>query len=87
LALIAAPRKDPMLKAARKVVISAAQTRMELPKKGARTREATSCRPMLRTPREKTKKKRSAGIKKDNAFLPGLEWAIKIRAVFLRFER
>jgi hypothetical protein len=39
LALIAAPRNDPMLKAARKVVIRAAQTRMELPKKGARSHE------------------------------------------------
>jgi hypothetical protein len=42
LALTAAPINDPVLNAARKVVIRLAQTKIELPKKGARTREATS---------------------------------------------
>jgi hypothetical protein len=42
LPLTAAPMNDPVLNAARKVVIKLAQTKMELPKNGARTREATS---------------------------------------------
>jgi hypothetical protein len=42
LALTAAPIKEPVLNAARKVVIRLAQTKIEVPKKGARTRDATS---------------------------------------------
>jgi hypothetical protein len=42
LPLIAAPMNDPVLNAAKKVVIKLAQTKMELPKNGARTRDATS---------------------------------------------
>jgi len=61
-ALTAAPINDPLLNAARKVVIRLAQTKIELPKKGARTREATSCRPMLSIPRQNTNKNNNADI-------------------------
>jgi len=54
-ALTAPPRKEPVLKAARNVVIKLAQTKMEFPKKGASTRDATNCRPMLNIPRRKTR--------------------------------
>jgi len=41
-ALTAAPINEPVLKAAKNVVMRLAQTKIEVPKKGARTREATS---------------------------------------------
>src|SRR5438105_15911915 len=62
LALTDAPINEPVLNAARKVVIKLAQTKIELPKNGARTREATSCRPMLSIPRQKTNKNNNADI-------------------------
>jgi hypothetical protein len=63
LALTAAPINDPVLNAARKVVIRLAQTKIELPKKGARTREATSWSPMLNIPRQNTNKNNNADIR------------------------
>jgi hypothetical protein len=63
-ALTAAPTNEPVLNAARKVVIRLAQTKIELPKNGASTREATSCRPMLSMPRQKTNRNRAAGIER-----------------------
>lgn len=53
---------DPVLNAARKVVIKLAQTKIEFPKNGAKTREATSCKPMLSMPRQKTRKNRKIDI-------------------------
>lgn len=58
LPLTNAPINDPALNAARNVVIRLAQTKIEVPKNGASTREATSCRPMLKMPRQKIRKKR-----------------------------
>jgi hypothetical protein len=40
--LIIPPINEPVLKAAKNVVMRLAQTKIEVPKKGARTREATS---------------------------------------------
>ncbi len=40
--LITPPINEPVLKAAKNVVMRLAQTKIEVPKKGARTREATS---------------------------------------------
>jgi hypothetical protein len=40
--LITPPINEPVLKAAKKVVMRLAQTKIEVPKKGARTRDATS---------------------------------------------
>ena len=71
LALTAAPINDPVLNAAKKVVIKLAQTKIELPKKGARTREATSCRPMLSMPRQNTNKNKNADIDRDTC-----EWTL-----------
>jgi hypothetical protein len=51
---------EPVLNAARKVVIKLAQTKIELPKNGASTRDATSCSPMLSMPRQKTRRKSNA---------------------------
>ena len=62
LALTAAPMNDPVLNAARNVVIKLAQTKIELPKKGASTRDATSCKPMLSIPRQKTSRNSKIGI-------------------------
>jgi hypothetical protein len=62
LALTPAPINDPVLNAARKVVIRLAQTKIELPKNGASTRDATSCRPMLSMPRQNTNKNNNADI-------------------------
>ncbi len=62
LALTVAPMNDPVLNAARKVVIKLAQTKIELPKKGASTRDATSCKPMLSIPRQKTSSNSKIGI-------------------------
>jgi hypothetical protein len=45
---------DPVLNAAKKVVIKLAQTKIELPKNGASTRDATSCSPMLSMPSQNT---------------------------------
>jgi len=53
--LMAAPMNEPVLNAARKVVIKLAQTKMELPKNGARTRDATSCSPILSMPSKNTR--------------------------------
>ena len=36
------PMNEPMLKAAKNVVMRLAQTKIEVPKKGARTRDATN---------------------------------------------
>jgi hypothetical protein len=58
LALTAAPINDPVLNAAKKVVIKLVQTKIEFPKNGARTRDATSCKPMLSIPRQKTNRNR-----------------------------
>jgi hypothetical protein len=60
--LTAAPMNDPVLNAARKVVIKLAQTKIELPKNGAKTREATSCKPMLNMPRQNTKRNKKIDI-------------------------
>jgi hypothetical protein len=62
LALTAAPMNDPVLNAAKKVVIKLAQTKIELPKNGASTREATSCNPMLSMPSEKTRTNKTADM-------------------------
>ena len=64
LALTPAPMNDPMLNAAKNVVIRLAQTKIELPKNGASTREATSCNPMLSIPSKKTRRKRSTAMAK-----------------------
>ena len=54
---------EPALNAARNVVIKLAQTKIELPKNGASTREATSCKPMLNMPSRKTRMNNRADIK------------------------
>ena len=68
LALTAAPMNDPVLNAARKVVIKLAQTKIELPKNGASTREATSCSPILSIPSKNTKTNKRPDIRRRSEF-------------------
>jgi hypothetical protein len=65
------PRRDPALKAARNVEMSHAQTKIEVPKCGAKMRDARSCRPIPNAPR-KNKMRRSPNLGYLGACVPGM---------------
>ena len=60
---------EPVLKAAKNVVIKLAQTKIEFPKNGASTRDATSCKPMLSIPSRKTRMNKKADMIQEQSSL------------------